>query len=93
MRLFLKLAVVALALGVMALGLLALRQQRYEASSELSKSHWRILEQERTLWKLRSDIARASRPQDIRRAAERLDLPLEPIPNRVVPVAATARGG
>lgn len=90
MRLFLKLAVVALALGVMALGLLALRQQRYETSSELSKAHWRILEQERAIWRLRAEIARNSRPQDIRQAAERLHLPLEPIPNRVAPVAATA---
>ncbi|MBL9141036.1 MAG: hypothetical protein JNK53_04155 [Phycisphaerae bacterium] len=90
MRLFLKLTVVALALGAMALGLLALRQQRYEASSELSKAHWRILEQERALWRMRAEIARNSRPQDIRQAAERLKIDLEPIPNRVVPVASTA---
>lgn len=95
MRLFLKLAVVALALGAMALGLLSLRQQRYEVSSELSKAHWRILEQERGLWRMRADIARNSRPQDIRQAADQLKLDLEPIQNRVAPVAAnaTATGG
>ncbi len=92
MRLFLKLAVVALALGAMALGLLVLRQQRYEASSELSRSHWRILEQERALWRMRAEVARRSRPADIRRTAEEMGLELEPIPNRVGAVAATAAG-
>lgn len=99
MRLFLKLVVVAIALGGMGLGLLALRQQRYEASSELSRTHWRILEQERGLWKLRADIARNSRPETIREAAERKGIELEPIPNRVTPAvgstasARTSTGG
>lgn len=88
MRLFLKLAVIVAAVGATALALLALRQQRYEASSELSRAHWRILEQERALWKMRSEIARRSRPQDIRDAADRLKLDLEPIPHRVVQTAA-----
>lgn len=87
-RLFLKLVVVAIALGAMGLGLLALRQQRYEASSELSRTHWRILEQERGLWKLRADIARNSRPDTIRDAAESKGIELDPIPNRVTPAAA-----
>lgn len=84
MRLFLKLTVTVVALGAMGLALLALRQQRYEASSQLSKAHWRILEQERGLWRMRAEIARKTKPQDIRAAAEALKLDLEPVPNRVV---------
>jgi hypothetical protein len=76
----------------MGLALLALRQQRYETSSEISKTHWRILEQERAIWRMRADIARRSSPKDIRAAADRLKLDLEPIPNRVVQTA-TRRSG
>ncbi len=89
MRLFLKLALLMVAVGGMSLSLLALRQQRYETSSEISRVHWRILEQERALWRMRADIARRSRPQDIRTAAESLKLDLEPIPHRVVQTSQT----
>ena len=66
MRLFAKLFVVMLALGAMGLGLLALRQQRYEVSNEISRAHNRIVEQERAQWRMQAEIARRSDPADIR---------------------------
>ena len=51
MRLFSKLFLIMIALGAMGLGLLALRQQRYEVSNEISRAHNRIVEQERAQWR------------------------------------------
>jgi hypothetical protein len=39
---------IVLALGVMATALLAFRQQRFELASKISRTHWRLLEQERS---------------------------------------------
>jgi cell division protein FtsL len=79
MRLFAKLFVVMLALGAMGLGLLALRQQRYEVSNEISRAHNRIVEQERAQWRMQAEIARRSDPADIRSYADRLHLDLAPV--------------
>jgi len=79
MRLFAKLLVVVVALGAMGLALLALRQQRYEVSNEISRTHNRIVEQERARWRLRAEVARLSDPADIRAAAERRGIDLAPI--------------
>jgi len=57
MRLFSKLFLILIALGAMGLGLLALRQQRYEVSNEISRAHNRIVEQERAQWRMRAEIA------------------------------------
>lgn len=79
MRLFAKLLVVVVALGAIGLALLALRQQRYEVSNEISRTHNRIVEQERARWRLRAEVARLSDPADIRAAAERRGIDLAPI--------------
>lgn len=79
MRLFAKLFVIMLAFGAVGLGLLSLRQQRYEISNEISRAHNRIVEQERAQWRMRAEIARRSDPTDIRGYAERLKLDLTPI--------------
>ena len=79
MRLFAKLAVMLVALGALGLGLLSLRQQRYEVSNQISKAHNRIVEQERTQWRMRAEVARRVDPADIRGYAERLNLELAPI--------------
>jgi hypothetical protein len=88
MRLTAKLAVIVVALGAMALGLLSLRQRRYEVSNEISRAHNRIVEQERAVWRLRADVAARSSPADIRAAAERNGLDLAPIPESTPPERA-----
>ncbi len=79
MRLLAKLVVILVALGATGLGLLSLRQQRYEVSNAISKAHNEIVEQERTQWRLRAEIASRCDPADIRGYAERLDLDLTPM--------------
>ena len=79
MRLFAKLALILVAFGALGLGLLSLRQQRYEVSNQISKAHNRIVEQERTQWRMRAEVARRVDPADIRGYAERLNLELAPI--------------
>lgn len=59
------------------------RQQRYELARDISRSHWRMLEQERTLWSLRAEIARRTRPEEIRTAVHRLDRRWRAIPYRI----------
>ena len=83
MRIFAKLFVIMVAVGAMGLALLALRQQRYEVSNEISRAHNRIVEQERGEWRLRAGIASRSDPADIRAYAERLKLDLAPIQESV----------
>ncbi len=85
MRLFAKLLVIVVALGAMALGLLSLRQQRYEVSNEISRAHNRIVEQERAQWRLRAEVAQRSTPADIREAAEKRGIELAPVQESVTP--------
>jgi cell division protein FtsL len=90
MRLFAKLAVILVAIGALGLGLLSLRQQRYEVSNQISKAHNRIVEQERTQWRMRAEVAKRVDPADIRGYAERLNLELAPIQPGSAATAATA---
>ena len=90
MRLFAKLAVILVAIGALGLGLLSLRQQRYEVSNQISKAHNRIVEQERTQWRMRAEVAKRVDPADIRGYAERLNLELAPIQPGSVATAAAA---
>lgn len=90
MRLFAKLLVIVVALGATALGLLALRQQRYEVSNEISRTHNRIVEQERAQWRMRAQVAARSTPADIRKAAERQGIDLAPVQESVTEAEAAA---
>ena len=92
MRLFSKLFLIMLALGAMGLGLLALRQQRYEVSNEISRAHNRIVEQERAQWRMRADVARRSDPADIRTYASKLKLELIPAGESTLLAATPAEG-
>ena len=92
MRLFSKLFLIMLALGAMGLGLLALRQQRYEVSNEISRAHNRIVEQERAQWRMRADVARRSDPADIRTYASKLNLELIPAGESTLLAATPAEG-
>ena len=92
MRLFSKLFLIMMALGAMGLGLLALRQQRYEVSNEISRAHNRIVEQERAQWRMRADVARRSDPADIRTYASKLKLELIPAGESTLLAATPAEG-
>ena len=92
MRLFSKLFLIMLALGAMGLGLLALRQQRYEVSNEISRAHNRIVEQERAQWRMRADVARRSDPADIRAYASKLDWELIPAGESMLLATTPAEG-
>lgn len=92
MRLFSKLFLIMIALGAMGLGLLALRQQRYEVSNEISRAHNRIVEQERAQWRMRADVARRSDPADIRTYASKLNWELIPAGESTLLAATPAEG-
>jgi hypothetical protein len=79
MRLLVKVSVIVVALGAMGLGLLALRQQRYEVSNQISRAHNRVVDQERAIWRMQAEVARRTDPRDIRESAERLQIELVPI--------------
>jgi hypothetical protein len=92
MRLFSKLFLIMLALGAMGLGLLALRQQRYEVSNEISRAHNRIVEQERAQWRMRADVASRSDPADIRAYASKWNLDLIPTGESMLLATTPAEG-
>ena len=92
MRLFSKLFLIMIALGAMGLGLLALRQQRYEVSNEISRAHNRIVEQERAQWRMRADVARRSDPADIRAYASKWNWDLIPAGESTVLATTPAEG-
>ena len=92
MRLFSKLFLIMIALGAMGLGLLALRQQRYEVSNEISRAHNRIVEQERAQWRMRADVARRSDPADIRAYASKWNWDLIPAGESTLLATTPAEG-
>lgn len=75
---FAKLVSVILGMGVIGGGLLALRQQRLEAASDLARAQVRIRAQDERLWKLRAMIAERTGPERVREMAVALG-PLRPI--------------
>ena len=87
---FAKIAAIIVGVGVLACGVLAQRQQRYELARDISRAHWRMLEQERTLWSLRTEIARRTSPDDVRSAVDRLDRRWRAIPYRLETVRLDA---
>lgn len=80
---FAKLFVLILVLGATASGLLVDRQQRLDLAAEMSRTQRRLRQHEQALWRLRTEIAFATRPADARRAIERLDAKMVPIPGRL----------
>lgn len=69
---FFKLFIIILSVGALACTLLVIRQQRIEAAHEMSLIHHRLSESERTLWQLRSQIAGACRPEQVRSMVDHL---------------------
>ena len=60
--------------------LLLIRQLRIEASARSARLYQRLVENEHTEWKLRSEIAARSRPDELRRAMVELGGSWTPIP-------------
>ena len=88
---FAKLLLIILTIIVTAAALMITRQQRIDAMHEMSGLHQRLVEQEASLWILRSRIADRSRPPQVREAVERLGGVWTPIPNE--PVRPEPAGG
>lgn len=89
---FAKLVVVVIALGACACGLLAMRQSRLQAASELAQVQLRISKLDQELWDLRSEIAGRVTPQHIERMA--LDVgPLRPMIPGLPPVMEVLANG
>ncbi len=84
---FAKLVAVILGMGVVGGGLLAMRQQRLEAASELARVQVHIRSQDERLWKMRAEIARRTNPEHVREMAVALG-PLRPN----VPAPGTSAG-
>ncbi len=69
---FAKLAAVILALGIVGCSLLAMRQSRLQAASELAQTQLRIGRLDERLWLLRGEIARRVSPEAVDRIAEEM---------------------
>lgn len=100
-RVFAKLCTLVVSVCAVACVLLALRQQRIEAVHQMAMTNLRIMESDRGLAKLRTQIVARLEPSRIQELAARLgDLqPIELVPARpgtppagAQPVYAQARG-
>jgi hypothetical protein len=69
---FAKMLAVILSCGAIAASLLICRQERIDTHSEITRTHHRIIQHERALWDLRSEIAGQCRPERIREMMEQL---------------------
>lgn len=66
---FAKICCVIVAVGAFGCALLALRQGRLQAASELTQAQLRISKLDHRLWTLRAEIAEATTPTAIERMA------------------------
>jgi len=87
---FAKLVAVILGIGVVGGGLLAMRQQRLEAASELARVQVHLRVQDEQLCKLRAQIARRTSPEQVREMAVALG-PLRPMIQTAGTVQARTR--
>lgn len=74
---------ILLGLGIMATVLLATRQKRYEVAAHISRTHWRLMEQQRDLLRARANVAAKVRPNSIRMALNSMKQQWQPIPHRL----------
>lgn len=73
-----KVCVLILGLGVMAVALLQMRQARLQAVHDLAKIQREMLQRDRELFTVRTQIARAVTPESVQQIASTLG-PLRPI--------------
>ena len=79
---FAKLLLIIVAVGAVACALLVIRQQRIDTFHEITQTHKRLSEHERTLWEMRAEIAERCRPSQVRLAMNRLDINWVALPAR-----------
>lgn len=77
---FAKLLFIITVVAATACWLLVIRQQRIDTFHEMSRIHERLLDQERTLWELRSQIAERCRPSQVRLAMTQIGGEWTPLP-------------
>jgi len=77
---FAKLLVIILAIGAAACALLVVRQQRVELAHQVAMTHNRLLQHERALWDLRTEIAGRVRPGDVQNLVDQMGGAWSPIP-------------
>ncbi len=93
---FSKLVVCVISMGVLGCSLLAMRQARLQAAHELAQTQLRIRSCDERLYKLRSQIGAAVRPEDVRSLVDEMALlkPMTPPPaealrtSHIAPAAA-----
>ena len=92
---FAKLLLIILATGAAGCVLLVNRQQRLDTAAEISHLHGRLLEAERSLWNLRSEIAADCQLSQLRSAMGRLSDAWTPIQQASPPAGGSvpAQGG
>jgi hypothetical protein len=69
---FAKLLLIILVMGATACGLLVNRQHRIETAHETVALHKQLLGQQQRIWKLRCEVSRRCRPQQLNLALARL---------------------
>jgi hypothetical protein len=79
---FAKLTFLIVSLGIVGCSLLALRQQRLQAASEMAQAQLRIRESDERLYELRSAVAARITPQEIEKLAS-VAGPLRPATNDI----------
>lgn len=62
-----KLLLIILAAALVASALLVIRHRRLETAHRLGVIYGEMLEHERSLWSLQAEVARRTRPEDLRR--------------------------
>lgn len=67
-----KLLLIIVVAGAAAAALLVNRQHRIDTAHEISTIHQRMLSQEQTLWRMRAEIARQVRPEQVRQQMKRV---------------------
>ena len=77
---FAKLFIIILAIGAAACALLVVRQQRIELAHDVAMRHNRLLQHERALWDLRTEIAGRVKPGDVRMLVDQLGGDWQQIP-------------
>lgn len=80
-----KFALIIVTISITAGALLVVRQQRLQAVYEMTKALNRAAEDDRALWRMRTEIARRATPEAVRLLAESLG-PLKPIPRQLAPM-------
>jgi len=77
---FAKLLAIFLTLGITGIALLVMRQQRIDASHEMTSVHRRLVRHETELWELRSRLIKHIRPEIVNEQIEQLDANWATIP-------------